>query len=114
MTKEELDGIRIFVIHDFLSQAECGELIRSSESLAWEAGTVGGKVASGVRNNERVKAAMLDEIDLTIDGTDGAKLLGLIIPLTDGKWGFCLNLPGKTRPADTVSADLSYYWQAAK
>ena len=54
MLKEELDGDRIIVIHDFLSQAECVELIRSSESLTWEAGTVGGQVASGVRDNERV------------------------------------------------------------
>ncbi len=35
MTKEELDGDRIFVIHDFLSQADCVELIRRSEGLAW-------------------------------------------------------------------------------
>ncbi len=60
------------------------------------------------------KGAKLDEIDLTIDGKDGAKLLGLIVPLNDGKWGFCLNLPGKARPADTVGADLSYYWRPAK
>jgi prolyl 4-hydroxylase len=64
MTKEELDGDRIFVIHDFLSRAECVELIRRSESLAWAIGTVGGDVVGGVRNNERV---LFDDLPLATD-----------------------------------------------
>ena len=47
------------------------------------------------------KSAKLDELDLTIDGKDGVRLLGLIVPQADGRWGFCLNLPGKARPVET-------------
>jgi hypothetical protein len=64
MTKEELDGDRIFVIRDFLSQAECVELIRRSEGLIWETGTVGGEVVDGVRDNERV---LFDDPPLAAD-----------------------------------------------
>lgn len=67
------------------------------------------------------KGAKLDEVDLTIDGKDAGKdagkdvqLLGLIAPLAEDRWILHLNLPGKARPADTVSADLNYSWQAAK
>lgn len=54
MTKEELDSNRVFVLHDFLSSDECAALIRRSENLTYETGTVGGAVAEGIRNNERV------------------------------------------------------------
>ncbi len=54
MTREELDPGRIFLLHDFLSQDECAALIRRSEGLTYEVGTVGGVVAEGIRNNERV------------------------------------------------------------
>jgi prolyl 4-hydroxylase len=54
MTKEELDGDRVFVIHDFLSRAECAGLIGLSEGLGWEVGTLGDEVVEQVRNNERV------------------------------------------------------------
>lgn len=70
-------------------------------------GTVKGKMVGR-------KSAKLDEIDLTIDGKDDSRLLGLIVPLAGGSWGFCLNLPGKARPTDAASADLSYFWHAAK
>lgn len=52
--KEELDPGRIFVLHKFLSVDECATLIRRGESLEYEPGTVGGVVAEGIRNNERV------------------------------------------------------------
>jgi hypothetical protein len=54
MTKEELDGDRVFVIHDFLSPSECAELIALSTGLAWETGTLGAEVLEQYRNNERV------------------------------------------------------------
>lgn len=54
MTKEEFDPGRIFLLHDFLSQDKCATLIRRSEGLTYEIGTVGGVVAEGIRNNERV------------------------------------------------------------
>jgi prolyl 4-hydroxylase len=54
MTKEELDPERIVLLRDFLSSDECTALIRRSEGLTYETGTVGGVVADGIRNNERV------------------------------------------------------------
>lgn len=53
-TKEELDPGKIFLLHGFLSHDECAALIRRSEGLTYEVGTVGGVVAEGIRNNERV------------------------------------------------------------
>ena len=54
MIKEELDPGKIFLLLDFLSNDECAALIRRSEGLTYEVGTVGGVVAEGIRNNERV------------------------------------------------------------
>jgi len=99
MTKVELDGDRIFVIYDFLSQAECAEQIRRSESLAWEAGTVGGEVVDGVRNNERV---LFDDPALAADlfrrarpflpeGIDDLVLVGF-----NERWRFYRYRPGQT------------------
>jgi prolyl 4-hydroxylase len=54
MNKDQLDRDRVFVIHDFLSRAECAELIGLSAGLAWEVGTLGAEVFEQARNNERV------------------------------------------------------------
>ena len=54
MVKEELDSNKVFVLHEFLSTDECAALIRRSEGLSYEMGTVGGVIAEGIRNNERV------------------------------------------------------------
>src|SRR5687768_7581561 len=54
MTRKELDGDRVFVIRDFLSRAECAELIELSAGLGWDVGTLGGFVVEEARNNERV------------------------------------------------------------
>src|SRR3954447_4252952 len=54
MTKAELDGDRVYTIHDFLSPAECADLVRMSHVLSWEVGLVGGERAESVRNNDRV------------------------------------------------------------
>ena len=61
MTKEELDPGKIFLLHEFLSNDECAALIQRSEGLTYEVGTVGGVVAEGIRNNERV---LLDDTPL--------------------------------------------------
>lgn len=61
MIKEVLDPERVFVIHEFLSEEECAALIRRSEALAYEPGTVAGVVNENVRNNERV---IIDEDSL--------------------------------------------------
>ena len=58
MRKELLDGEQAFVIHDFLTPAECAEYVRASEAAGYGAApitTAGGFVmAPEIRNNERV------------------------------------------------------------
>jgi hypothetical protein len=54
MTRELLDGERIFVIHDFLTSDECQALIAGSEALGYETFTVEGEVVPGYRNNARL------------------------------------------------------------
>ncbi|MGB4068831.1 MAG: 2OG-Fe(II) oxygenase [Nitrospira sp.] len=54
MIKEELDSNRIFILHEFLPTEECMALIRRSKDFSYETGTVGGVIAEGLRNNERV------------------------------------------------------------
>lgn len=54
MHKKILDPDKVLVIHDFLSSEECVALIRRSEDLAYEPGTVADVVIEQVRNNERV------------------------------------------------------------
>jgi prolyl 4-hydroxylase len=61
MDKEVLDPDRVLVIHNFLSREECTALIRRSEDLAYEAGTVADVVIEQVRNNERV---LVDDLSL--------------------------------------------------
>jgi hypothetical protein len=61
MDKELLDGEGVFVIHGFLSGEECDRLIARSESLGYEAATVGDVLVTGFRNNSRV---ILDDPDL--------------------------------------------------
>jgi hypothetical protein len=99
MTKQELDGDRVFVIHDFLSQAECVELIRRSESLAWEEGTVGGDVVSDFRNNDRV---LFDDPPLAADLFRRARPFlpgeseGLAVVGFNERWRFYRYHPGQT------------------
>jgi hypothetical protein len=64
MTKEVLDPDKVFVIHDFLSREECAALIRRSECLLYEPGTVADVVMERVRNNERV---LVDDVSLAAD-----------------------------------------------
>jgi prolyl 4-hydroxylase len=70
MTREELAGDRVFVIHDFLAPAECAEMVRLSEGLSWEVGRVGDTVVEQVRNNERV---LFDHPALAADLFDRAR-----------------------------------------
>jgi len=64
MDKEILDSDRVLVIHDFLSSEECAALIRRSEDLRYEPGTVADVVIEQVRNNERV---LVDDVSLAAD-----------------------------------------------
>ena len=98
MTKEQLDGDRVFLIHDFLPQAACVELIRRSESLAWEVGTVGGDVITDVRNNDRV---LFDDPPLAADLFRRARAFlpdeieGLTLVGFNERWRFYRYHPGQ-------------------
>jgi hypothetical protein len=54
VTREDLDGDRVFLLRDFLSPAECAAQIARSEAMEYEPGTVGGEVVENARSNERV------------------------------------------------------------
>jgi prolyl 4-hydroxylase len=64
MVKEVLDSDKVLVVHGFLSTEECSALIRRSESLRYEPGTVADVVMDDVRNNERV---ILDDRSLAAE-----------------------------------------------
>jgi prolyl 4-hydroxylase len=99
MTAEELDPGQVLVIHNFLSGEECAALIRRSEGLNYETGTVADVVIENVRNNERV---LLDDVHLASDmfrraepflPTDiaGHRLCGF-----NERWRFYRYQPGQT------------------
>ena len=54
MVKELLDSDKVLVVHDFPSTDQCIAMIRRSETLRYEPGTVADVVINDVRNNERV------------------------------------------------------------
>jgi len=64
MIKDVLDPGKVLVIHNFLSGQECAALIRRSEGLIYEPGTVADIVIEQVRNNERV---LVDDVTLAAD-----------------------------------------------
>jgi 2-oxoglutarate-Fe(II)-dependent oxygenase superfamily protein len=99
MTKEELDSGKVLVIYDFLSGEECAALIRRSEGLNYEPGTVADVVIEEVRNNERV---LLDDATLAADlfhraepflpsEIEGHRLSGF-----NERWRFYRYQPGQT------------------
>jgi prolyl 4-hydroxylase len=99
MDKEVLDPDKVLVIHDFLSREECAALIRRSEDLAYEPGTVADVVIEQVRNNERV---LIDDRSLAVDLYHRAE--SLLPAVIDGhnlvgfneRWRFYRYLPGQT------------------
>ena len=99
MTKEVLDPGKVLVIHDFLSGEECVALIRRSEDLRYEPGTVADVVIEEVRNNERV---LVDDVTLAADlfrraapflpaDIEGHGLVGF-----NERWRFYRYRPGQT------------------
>lgn len=54
MTREDLDGDAVFLLHDFLSAEECFTLIDRGDALGYEPAPVGELMASQVRNNDRI------------------------------------------------------------
>jgi prolyl 4-hydroxylase len=99
MHREELDGERVFLIHDFLSSGECAEFIRRAEGQTWESGTVGQDVVSEVRNNDRI---LLDDPSLAAElfqrarpwlpaEQEGKSLVGF-----NERWRYYRYRPGQT------------------
>jgi hypothetical protein len=99
MNKEVLDLDKVLVIHDFLSGEECAALIRRSEGLIYEPGTVADVVIEQVRNNERV---LVDDVTLAADlfhraepllpaAIEGHSLIGF-----NERWRFYRYRPGQT------------------
>jgi 2-oxoglutarate-Fe(II)-dependent oxygenase superfamily protein len=99
MIKEVLEPGKVLVIHDFLSGEECGALIRRSEGLTYEPGTVADMVLEQVRNNERV---LIDDVTLASDlfhraapflpaHIEGHRLVGF-----NERWRFYRYGPGQT------------------
>jgi prolyl 4-hydroxylase len=99
MTKTELDANRVFVLHDFLSPDECAALIRRSDALHYEIGTVGGVIAEGIRNNERVliddkplaKSLFVRAASWLPQQVEGRRLVGF-----NERWRFYRYRPGQT------------------
>jgi prolyl 4-hydroxylase len=91
VTKVELDGDRVFVVHDFLSREDCAALIRRSEELSYEPGRVADAVVEEVRNNERV---LFDDPLLAADLFDRARpflpaaLEGRVLVGFNERWRF--------------------------
>lgn len=68
MRKELCDGEQVFVIHDFLTPAECDRFIAETERHGYAAAPIttaaGPVMAADIRNNDRV---MLDNFDWAAD-----------------------------------------------
>ncbi|WP_447979251.1 2OG-Fe(II) oxygenase [Candidatus Nitrospira bockiana] len=99
MIREDLELGKVLVIHDFLSAEECVALIRRSEALIYEHGTVADVVIEEVRNNERV---LVDDVTLASDlfhraepflpaDIEGQRLVGF-----NERWRFYRYRPGQT------------------
>ncbi len=118
MIKEELDSNKVFVLHEFLSTDECAGLIRRSESLSYEMGTVGGVIAEGLRNNERV---LIDDKSLAGSLFQRAALWlpqevdGRRVVRFNERWRFYRYHPGQTFHAhrDGSYVSLATYEQSA-
>lgn len=111
MIKEELDSNKIFVLHEFLSTEESAALIRRSEALSYEIGTVGGVIAEGIRNNERV---LIDDKPLANSlfhraapwlpkEVEGRRLVGF-----NERWRFYRYRPGQTFQPHRDGSYLSF------
>jgi predicted 2-oxoglutarate/Fe(II)-dependent dioxygenase YbiX len=85
--KEELDGERIFLLHNFLSPEECDHFIARTEEVGYEDApitTAGGFVMrKDIRDNDRV---MLDDEELARQLFERARPL---LPATWFGWELC-------------------------
>jgi predicted 2-oxoglutarate/Fe(II)-dependent dioxygenase YbiX len=84
MHLEELDGQRVFAIHNFLNPDECGRFISLSESKGYEIATIGyarGPVLDPhIRDNSRV---VLDDPQLAAEWWERARPL---VPARIDRW----------------------------
>ena|SRR5437868_3458675 len=82
MDKEVLDPDKVLVIHNFLSREECAALIRRSEDLAYEAGTVADVVIEQVRGYPSLRKG--NKSSLRFRGGESRK--GAACPSCAAKW----------------------------
>lgn len=111
MTREELDSNRIFVLHEFLSTDECEALIRRSEAFSYETGTVGGVIAEGLRNNERVlfdDKLLADSLFQRAAPWLPNKVEGHHLVRFNERWRFYRYRPGQTFQPHLDGAYLSF------
>ena len=112
MIKEELDSHKIFVLREFLSPDECAVLIRRSEALRYEMGTVGGVIAEGIRNNERV---LIDDTLLASSLFERAapwlskEVHGRHLVRFNKRWRFYRYRPGQTFQPHRDGSYLSFH-----
>ena len=115
MKKEDLDPGKVLVIHDFLSRDECAALIRRSENLAYEPGTVADVVIEQVRNNERV---LVDDRSLAADLFHRAEPLLPAVIEGHGlvgfneRWRFTVIAQG--RPSSRIETGRMYGWSVGR
>jgi hypothetical protein len=87
MRKDALLGDDIFVLHDFLSDAECAALVAAAEAAGFGAAPIntgfGPRVRADVRNNDR---AMIDDHALAAGWFERARPL---LPARLGRWEPC-------------------------
>ena len=97
MRKEELDGTRVFLLREFLSNEECANLTARSEQLHYDVGTLGGTLNENYRNNDR---AMIEDHDLAQKLFQRARLAlpdridECTLTCFDERWRFYRYLPG--------------------
>jgi hypothetical protein len=115
VTKEVLDPDKVVVIHGFLSGEECAALIRRSEDLRYEPGTVSDIVIEEIRNNERV---LVDDLSLAADLFHRAEpLLPAVIDghgLVGFNEGGVFTVIAQGKHSSLIEMGRIYGWRAGK
>jgi len=105
----------VLVIYDFLSREECAALIRRSEDLAYEPGTVADVVIEQVRNNERV---LIDDLSLAANlfhRLNHCYQLSLMVMVLSGSTnGGAFTVIAQGRPSSLIEMGRMYGWRAGR
>jgi hypothetical protein len=115
MDKKVLDPDKVSVIHDFLSSEECIALIRRSEDLAYEPGTVADVVIEQVRNNERVLVddpLLAANLSTALNHCCRLSLKAMVLSGSTNDGAFIVIVPG--RPSSHIETGHIYGWRAGK